>query len=171
MQNEPYLPHALTQEAARLTAERDALRGQVYRLSGIVRDLDARPAPRQRDDRGFARRVEKRVLRPILYSLRGALTGRRSEQQRQPKHQTERLSSVPPPQYDALSEMRRLATVMENTLLTLAMERSADGGPAAAAAPSEPTPTTRERPQPDPSVRLDGVGGPTEDREGLGGFG
>jgi FkbM family methyltransferase len=186
MRNESYFANTMTQQAARLAAERDALRGDVNRLPGNVRGLEARlAAPRQSSSRGFARRMEKRVLRPILHGLRSALTGRRRRQPPQPQQQTEVLSSVPPPllssptqpsypfppQYDILSEMRRLATVMENTLLTLAMERGADGWPAAAPVPSEPALTTRERRQPDPAVQLDGVRGPAEGREGLGGSG
>jgi FkbM family methyltransferase len=173
MQNEPYPPHAMTQQAARLTAEPDTPSGETIRIPVVVPDFQASRAPPPRAARpGFARRMERHVLRPVLHGLRSVLTGGRADRRSRPEQQ-EGLPSLPasqppsPPalQPDVLSEMRRLATVMENTLLTLAMERGADGWPAVSPAPSEPAPATRERRQPDPAVQLDGVGEPAEGRE------
>ena len=96
------------------------------------------------------------VIRPIMWRLRGFMTGDLSEQLRLLRERIEtsanRGSGGSPVQGQAGkqmadgagAEMLRLAAAMERTLLTLALERTPDGGSAATPSstlpPSSPTP-------------------------------
>jgi SAM-dependent methyltransferase len=149
-QNQTFFVRAATHCSGRLTTEQD---GERNRVPDGLWERETPLAPPLRAARGgFARRMEKRVLRPILHGLRSVLTGRRVNRRPRPE-QREGLHSLPasqpasplaqpssPPalQHDVLSEMRRLAAEMEKALLTLAMERGTNAWPNAAPARPEP---------------------------------
>jgi FkbM family methyltransferase len=85
-------------------------------------------AATQQTTRLTAERIEMRSFRPVPQDNVGSETRRPNDVVSEMRH-------------EVLSELRRLAVEMENTLLTLAMERGADAWPAAAPAPPEPAPT------------------------------
>jgi FkbM family methyltransferase len=114
-QNSPI--RVATRQVARVTADGDALSGETNPIPVVVRDLEA-PLPPPSASGGFAR----------------------------PDQPMESLAAPPPPpQFDVvseirlevLSEMRRVALQMENALITLAMERTANAGQFAAPVSSD----------------------------------